>query len=144
MKHTLWIKITGILQFITAALHSVSLFVPPQPQNDAEKQMLDLMQAKTMDNMMGSTTSVFNLMTSMSVAFTLIYIFGGALNWYLVKKADIHVLKEVTTMQIVIFGILFAVCAWITFLPPVVCTGLVFVALLIARLTFPKEREPYK
>ncbi len=144
MKHTLWLKIAGTLQFISAAFHSISFFAPMQPTVECEKPLIELLNTCYTDNMMGGTTNMHNIINGLSASFTLLLVFGGILNWYLVKKADTNLLKGITTIQVLIFGILFAVCAWLTFLPPVVCTGLVFVALVIARLTFPKEREPYK
>ncbi len=139
MKHTLWIKIAAALQLLTAAFHSLSFIAPIKGTNTIENQTLELMRTPSTDTMMGSTTSMMNLFTSMSAAFALLLIFGGLLNFYLLKKADAVVLKGVLSLQVLIFGILFAVCADLTFLIPIVCTGLVFIALLVARLTFPKQ-----
>jgi hypothetical protein len=76
----------------------------------------------------------------MSMAFTLLLLFGGIINIFLLRnKAEIGILKGMTSIQFFLFGICFAVMATLTFLPPIICTGLIFVALLAARLTFPKE-----
>jgi hypothetical protein len=136
-RHTFWLKLAAAFQILTAALHSLSFIMKHEPANETEKQLLDLMYNYKMDDGMGFGPTFQNLFTSMSMAFTLLLLFGGIINIFLLRnKAEIGILKGMTS---ILFGICFAVMATLTFLPPIICTGLIFVALLAARLTFPKE-----
>jgi hypothetical protein len=135
-KYSIWLKISAILQLLTALLHSIGFFVQLEPQNETEKQMLTLMDTYKADIWLGFTPTFSNLFLSMSVCFTLLCLFGGCLNFYLLrKKTDLEILKGVILINLVIFGICFVVMAIFTFLPPILSTGLIFVALIITYIS---------
>jgi hypothetical protein len=86
---------------------------------------------------MGFRPTFSNLFLSMSICFTLLCLFGGWLNFYLLRKrVDIRTLKGITMINLVIFGICFVAMVFLTFLPPIILTGLIFISLLISILSF--------
>jgi len=135
-KYSIWLKISAILQLMTALVHSIGFFVQPEPKNETEKQMLTLMDTYKADMGLGFTPTFSNLFLSMSVCFTLLCLFGGWLNIYLLrKKPGLEILRGVMLINLVIFGICFVVMAIFTFLPPILSTGLIFVALIITYIS---------
>ena len=139
-KHTFWLKTTIVLQLLTAVIHSASFFIKPEPANDMEKQLIDLMHNYKMEMGTGFSPTMQDLFTSMSAAFALLLFFGGITNWFLLaRKAELSILRGMTSIQFFVFGVCFAVVATLTFLPPIICTGLIFISLFAARITFPKE-----
>ena len=138
-KHSFWIKTAAVFQILTAAMHSLSFIGDPQASNETEKQLVDLMTTYRMDLGGGFTPTMENLYTAMSACFVMLLVFGAAVNWYMLsKKVDAGALKGLIHINLVIFGACFLVMAFLTFLPPTICTGLIFSALVLARLTFPK------
>jgi putative copper export protein len=85
---------------------------------------------------LGFTPTFSNLFLSVSVCFTLLCLFGACLNFYLRrKKPGLEILRGVILINLVIFGICFVVMAIFTFLPPILSTGLIFVALIITYIS---------
>lgn len=127
-KFSFWIWGTIVAQILTAAFHSLSFFMNPEPANDTEKQLFDLVNNYKPDAGMGFNPSFASLFTGLSLCFTLICLFGAVLNWYLNRKnitADLW--KGVLMIQIIIFGAVFAAMLAFTFAPPVICTFLIFI-----------------
>ena len=129
-KHT-WLWVATIVQYITAALHSTGFFIEAIPANDTEAQLLKLMKTYKLDLGAGFHPSMDNLFMSMSISFTLLCIFGGILNHFLLKrKPEISLLKGLVVIETIIFGLVFVTMVALTFLIPIICTGLIFLALL--------------
>jgi hypothetical protein len=135
-----WLWIAAIIQYLTAALHTTGFFIQDPPANETETQLVNLMKTYKMDLGAGFHPSMNNLFVSMSVSFTLLLIFGGILNNYLLKKKpEISLLKGFVTIQTIIFGIVFVIMVIFTFLIPIICTGLIFLALLISLLSLRRQ-----
>ena len=127
-KFPFWIWGTIIFQILTAAFHSVSFFIKPEPKNETEKQLFDLMDNYKPDAGMGFHPSFANLLTGLSLCFTLICLFGGILNWYFKKKnLAANLWKGLLLIEMIIFGAVFVGMAVFTFFPPIVCTALIFI-----------------
>lgn len=43
-RYLFWIRITAILQLITAGIHSLSFFRNPVPANETERELFELMK----------------------------------------------------------------------------------------------------
>ena len=140
-NYTFWLKTGAVFQLLTAAFHSVTFFiVQPQPGNDTERQLLDLMSTYKMDLGAGFERSMKDLMDSFSISFTLLLLFGGLLNFFLLrKKVEPETVRGVIGINVLIFGSCFVAMVLLTFLPPIICTGLIFTSLLMAYLTVPKK-----
>lgn len=134
-NHRLWIKITAALQILTAAAHSMSFFSSPAAENDTEKQMIGLITTYRKDLGGGFQPTFYELFTALSSCFALMYVFGGILLFYLLKReVDSGTMKGVLNLSIFVYGVCFAVMAVFTFPPPIVLTGLVFAGLIVSRL----------
>ncbi|HKR05066.1 MAG TPA: hypothetical protein VJY62_10580 [Bacteroidia bacterium] len=140
-KHTFWLKAAIILQLLTAGLHSLSFLNNPLPENESEKQLMDLMNTYKKDLGGGFDPSMNDILISLSACLPLLCILGGWINLYLLKKkADENILKGVVGINVIVFGACFILMAIFTFLPPIICTGLIFIFLLLSWLTFPKQK----
>ncbi|HEY4611920.1 MAG TPA: hypothetical protein VII11_02945 [Bacteroidota bacterium] len=139
-RYTFWLKTAIVFQLLTAAIHSLSLFVTPVPQNETERQLLDLMTNYRQDAGAGFTPSAADLMKALSSCFSLVCLLGGLTNAYLLKKnVSVEILRGMTGIQLLVFGICFAMMAFFTFLPPIVLTGLIFVSLVATFFILPKN-----
>ena len=139
-NYTLWLKLAFVFQWLTAAIHSLSFLATPKPANETERQLLDLMDNYRADMGAGFSPSTHEIMTALSACFTLVCLLGGLVNWYLWrKKVGPDIMKGILNINLIVFGICFAVMALLTFLPPIVLTGFIFVFLVIARLTMPRQ-----
>lgn len=128
-------------QFLTAILHSVSFISSPRAQSPTEQQMFDLMQIP-MKMGAGFTPSMYNIFNAMSTSLSILYLFAGMINIYLLRrKIDQTTLKGVLGINVVIFGTSFFIMLFRTFLPPVILTGIVFVLLLLAFVFYKKDKK---
>jgi len=128
-----WLLIAAILQYLTAALHTSGLSVEQTASNDTEAQLLKLMNEYKIELGAGFHPSMQNLFTSMSISFSLFIVFGGILDHFLWKRnPEAGLLKGIVLIQTMIFGIVFLTMACLTFLIPIICTGLIFLSLLVA------------
>jgi len=135
----IWLKAAIVFQILTSLVHSLSFINEPKPTNDTEKQMLDLMMNYHNDMGAGFTPTMFDIMNGLSAGFALLFMFGGLTNWYLWRSlTNKSTLKGIVLINTIIFGLMFVVNYFLTFLPPIVMSGLVFVFLLMAWITWPK------
>jgi hypothetical protein len=139
-KYTFWLKTAATLQILTAMLHSLSFINKPQGTNDTEIQMITLMTTNKMNMGAGFSPTMYDIVTSMSIGFAMMLLLGGVINWYLLRKnAGPEILRGIIFINIVVFGISFFTNIFLTFLPPIVCTGLIFFSLLLAYFTIPRK-----
>lgn len=138
-----WLTFASVLQLLTAVVHAFSLVSDPQPQNPTEAQLIELMTTYRMDAGMGFTPNMQELFTALSFCFTLLALMGGLINLFLLRRhAPPALTKGITGIQVAVFGACFAAMAWLTFLPPILLTGLIFVTLLTAWLLMQKVEAP--
>ncbi|MBK9337524.1 MAG: hypothetical protein IPM98_13520 [Lewinellaceae bacterium] len=129
-----WWWAAVVVQLLTAAVHALSFLSDPVPANDTEKQLLDLMQNYRQE-LAGMQVTMDGLFTALSSCFSLLYLFAGLLNAYLLRSTrDEALLSGVLWINLPVFGLCFAIMAAYTFPPPIIMTGLVFVLLAIARV----------
>ena len=134
LQYKTWYWAAVVFQLLTSALHSLSFFNDPAPANESERVLFDLMRHYRRD-LGGMSVSTEELMTALSACFTLLYLFGGLLNAYLLRRSkDEDLLRGVLKINLLVFGICFVVMAAFTFPPPIVLTGLVAFCLAIAFL----------
>lgn len=130
------ITLSWILLLLTAGIHSLSFFSDPNPANETEKQLVDLMQNYKSDMGAGFHRSMEDLLISVSACLTLLCLLGGLIILYLSRTGiETRILKGVMRIHAVVFGIAFVVMMLFAFLPPIVCIGLIFVSTSTAALT---------
>jgi hypothetical protein len=128
------------IQFLTAFLHSLSFVNAPLAANETEQKLIDLMTQYKQDLGMGIHRSTYELFTGLSACFSLLCVFGGSINIYFLRKNLAPSLwPGLLGIQIILFGILFILMIRFTFLPPIVCTGLIFITSIIAYQLAQKE-----
>lgn len=138
-RYTFWLSAAVLFQFITAILHSLSLFINVPPSNDTEAQLQTLITTYQMKVGAGFSPTYSDLFTALSSCFTFLCLFAGLTNGYLLlKHAEPSLMKGILAINVAIFGVVFLVMAVFTFLPPIVCTGVIFINLLAAYLVVPK------
>lgn len=125
--------------FLTAALHSISLFVAHEGTNEIEKQFVETMTQYQMDMGAGYHRTFQQIFISLSACFSLLCLFGSMLLWYLLKhQTPKTVMTGILNIYLLIFGIL-VVLMWVfTFLPPIICTSLSLVFLIGTRWSLGK------
>jgi hypothetical protein len=134
-SYIFWARIFIITSILTALVHSISFLVEPVAANKTEEQLLHLMATYKMDAGSGFHPSMRNLFNALSSCFTLVYFLGALTIWYLLKKkVDPKILKGISGIQVIIFGSAFLIMLVLTFLPPIVLTGLSFLFITLAYL----------
>ena len=141
-QYRVWLWSAVVFLLLTALIHASTLFIQPGPQNETERQLLDLMSTYKQDFGAGFQRTTKELVTALSACFSLVCLLGGLTLGYLARKrADAPFLKGVVGIHVLVFGICFALMVKFTFLPPIILTGLIFVTLLIAYLFIPRHEE---
>jgi hypothetical protein len=134
-SHIFWTRIFIVTSILTALVHSISFLVEPVAANDTEAQLIHLMATYKMDAGSGFNPTMRDLFNALSSCFTLVYFLGALTNWYLLhKKVDPRILKGISGIQAIIFGGAFLIMLVLTFLPPIVLTGLSFLFITLAYL----------
>jgi hypothetical protein len=140
MKFQTLFRIASYLMLLTAFFHSLSFFAEPVAANETEKTLIDLMKTYKRDLGAGFMHTTNEIMISFSACFTLICLFGGLMNLYLISKIqERSILNGILNINLLVFGILFVVMAAFTFLPPILCTGLIFLMLIISKIGLKKQ-----
>jgi hypothetical protein len=139
-RYTFWLTAAVLFQFVTAALHSISFFVTPDPRNETERQLHTLINDYHPDLGAGFHPSFWNLFTALSACYPLLCMLGGlTLGYLLIKQTDVDLIKGVILINVAIFGVCLLIMAVLTFLPPIIMTGLVFINLLAAYIVAPSS-----
>ena len=137
-RYTFWLWTAVVFLLLTGAIHSVSFFVSPTAQNETERQLFALMMTYKQDMGSGFHPTMWNLFTALSSCFTFLYLLGGlTLAYLLKKKVAPDTLKGVVVIHLLVMGVCFTIMAALTFLPPIVLTGLCVLFLAIGLITIP-------
>lgn len=138
-RFTFWLWLAAVFLLLTGAIHSFSLFGSPSGQTETERQMLALMLSYKMNMPGGYHPTMWNLFTALSSCLTLICFLGGlTLAFLLKKKAPVEILKGVVVIHLLVFATCFGVFAILTFIFPIVLTGLCVLFLALGLLTIPR------
>lgn len=141
-RFAFWLWAAVVFQLLTAVFHSLSLFITPVPQNETERQLFDLMTSYKLDAGGGFHPSIRNLTTALSSCFSLLCLLGGLTNAYLLRKKVVaDLVKGLVRIQLVVFGLCFVIMATFTFLPPIVLSGLIVLALTATYFLIPDRTQ---
>src|SRR5258705_13099788 len=111
-----WIWGTIISQLLTALFHSLSFIAPAKPGNETEKQLIELSTKYKIDMGAGFKRSFGHLFIGVSTCFTIIFLFGAAVNWYLLKAGITgEVWKGLLLIELIAYGIIFILQVTFTF-----------------------------
>lgn len=139
-RYTLWLWTAVVFMFLTGAVHSISLFVSPTGKTETERQLLALMTSLRLDMGSGFHPTMWNLLTALSSCFTFLCLLGGlTLAFLLKRKVPADILKGIVVIHLLVFAVCFIVMASLTFLPPIISTGLCVLFLAIGLITIPRD-----
>jgi len=140
-----WLWVTVVVQFLTAGIHSISLFLSPEPANETERSLFELMRTHHFEMGGGFSPTMENLVTALSSCLTLLCVFAALVNGYLLKKrAGSDLLGGILWINLVVFGVFFAITAIFTFPPPIVMSALIFVFTALALMFHRLDPERVK
>jgi hypothetical protein len=140
-RYTFWMTAAACFQLFTSAVHAVSLFVDPRPENDVERQMITLISTYRLDMDFGFHPTFANLFTALSSCFSMLFLFAALVNGYLlIKHTGSDIIKGILAINVVIFGVCLVIMAVFTFLPPIALTSVVLGNLVAAYFLCPKPR----
>ena len=140
-KYRFWLWTAVVLLFLTALIHTSTLFVEPAAKNETERQLLALLVGYKQDFGAGFQRSMKEIFIALSACFSLVCLLGGLTLGFLARtKSDVRILKGVVGIHVLVFAICFGVMAVFTFLPPIVLTGLIFLSLLVTYLLIPRQQ----
>jgi hypothetical protein len=140
-RYTFWLWLAVVFLFLTGAVHSVALFITPQPGNEVERQMIELMTTHKQDMGAGFHPTMWNLLTALSSCFSFLsFITALTLAYLLKKKVDPGILKGIVRIDLLVFAGCFIVMAIFTFLLPIVMTGLCVLFLAVGLLLSPASK----
>lgn len=141
-RYTFWLWTAVVFQLLTGVFHAISLFVSPQPANETERQLLTLTTTYHIDAGGGFHPTFSGLFTALSSCFTFLCLFAALINLYLLRmRTDPSAMKGIIGINLLVFAPLFVVMAYFTFLPPIICTGLIVLSLLAAYLAVGKAGD---
>jgi hypothetical protein len=139
-RYGLWLVLAIVFLFLTALIHGSTLFFQLAPQNETERQLIELMTSYKQDFGAGFKRSTKELVTALSSCFSLVSLLGGlTLTYLLRKRAEPGLLKGVVAIHAAVFGVCFAIMVAFTFLPPIILTGLILICLLISFALIPRQ-----
>lgn len=137
-RYTFWLIAAVLFMFVNGLMHLVTLFFALTPDTADETTMVTLMTTLRLDVGSGFRPTFYEIHTAMSASFSLLCFLGGSLTGFLlIKDIDIPIMKGIISINLAVFGVLFLLLAWFTFLPPILMTGLVFFNLLAAYIVIP-------
>ena len=135
-RYTFWLTLAAILQLLTAAVHSLSFLVKPNPHDESERQLLDLLQNYQPDLGPYFHPTYGQIYTGLSASFALLFLLGGSMNLYLLsKRLSQEIMKGVTALNTLVFGASFLITLLTAFIFPIIFTGVVFLVLCFAYAT---------
>lgn len=138
-RYTFWFSAAILFQLITGILFAAALFVTSVPSNDTERQLLLLMTTYRIEADAGFAPTFFNLFTAFSSCFTFLCLFAAATNGYLlIKHTEPNTMRGIISINVGVFGAVFLVMAYFTFLAPIIFTGLIFINMLAAFIVIPR------
>jgi len=135
-RYTFWLWTAVVVIFVNFTLHSIGLFINPTPQDPTHAQMLHLMETYPLKLGPLFHPTMASLFTALSSCLSLLSLLAGLTIVYLLKKrVEVGVMKGLIAINLLVFGIGLVIFAALTFLLPVILTGLIVVCLLGAFLT---------
>ena len=141
-RYRTWLWLAVVFLFLNACIHTIAMFAHPTPANETERQLIYLMTNYKIDLGAGFKRSYYQLFTALSSCYSFICLLSGlTLTFLLKRRAPVDILKGVAGIHALVFVALAVVIAMLTFLAPIILSGLTALFLTIGWLTTP-AREP--
>ncbi len=120
-----------VLSILTAALHLVGHFQEPRPENDQERQLLELMRGLRFDAG-GVTRSMQDILGGLSLSFTVLMLLMGVHGLLIARAGDARLVRTSAWVYAAAATAVTAIGVVCFPTPAFVCTGLVGAAYLVA------------
>lgn len=121
MNYKILFKFGSWAMLATGVIHSLSFLNEPQPQNDRESLLFDLLKNYHFD-LGGTMRSMQDLLNFFSLSLSLFCLFAGVTNLLIVKHFDNDTLaKKIVAFNAVFWTVYLVPLYLLTFLPPQVC-----------------------
>lgn len=137
MKYRFFFKFGAWALLATGVFHLMSFLNQPEPANDTERQLFELLQNYRFDLGGGTMRSMEELLHFFSLTMSFLCFFGGILNLILAKYFDNEALaKKVVIFNAAFWAIYLVPLYLLTFLPPQVCFTLAWLGFAAAFVFF--------
>jgi len=141
MRYKTLFKFGAWALLATGVIHLMSFLSAPQPANDTERQLFDLLKNYRFDLGAGTMRSMEELLNFFSLSMSLLCFFAGMLNLFLAKHFDNEVLaKKVVAFNAIYWTIYLVPLYLLTFLPPQVCFTVAWLGFALAYWFFNKSK----
>ena len=142
MNYKTFFKFGSWVLIATAGIHMLSFIGQPEPANETERQLLDLMRNYKQDlgfGIMRITQDIFNFL---SLCMPFLCLFAGISNLLLVRHFDnAEIAEKIVTFNAVFWTVLLVPLYALTFLPPEVCFTLAWLGFAAAFFAFKKRSQ---
>jgi hypothetical protein len=118
---------------LTGILHSLGHFQEPKRESDRERQMLELMMGLRFDAG-GVQRSMWDVLSGLSLSFTVLMLLMGIHGLRIVRSTDTDLLRDTARTYAVTAAAITGLGVFYFPTPAFVCTGLMFLAYLLACL----------
>lgn len=137
-----WLRVSITLQAMTGVFQLLSFLATAPPANEEEKSLRTLMANYQFDLGAGFHRSMNDLMSSFSLVFSLFLFFTAALHFLLLRlHLPENKLKPLLLLSIIAYLCCFCIMSLLTFLPPIICVGLVLVTLLLSYILLLRQSK---
>ena len=141
MRYKTFFKFGAWALLATGVIHLMSFISKPQPANDTERQLFDLLKNYRFD--LGNTTrSMEELLNFFSLSMSLLCFFAGILNVLLAKHFDNDeaLAKKIVAFNAIFWTIYLVPLYLFTFLPPQICFTVAWLGFALAYWFFNRRR----
>ncbi|MBK7937795.1 MAG: hypothetical protein IPJ82_12190 [Lewinellaceae bacterium] len=122
MNYKTFFKFGSWTLIVTAGFHALSFIGQPEPANDTERQLMDLMANYKQDLGAGIMRSTKDIFTFLSLCMSFLCLFAGISNLIVSKYFDNEALaKRMITFNVIFWTVVLVPLYLLTFLPPQVC-----------------------
>lgn len=131
-KGRVWMKIGAVVLFLTAAAHLAGhLAGAPEPANDQERQLLDLMQNYKMD-LGGMERSTKEILDGFSLSYSVFLFFAGLGTFVVVRSRDDAAVQTAAILLAGLTGVQLALAVAYFIIPPIVCLAVAWICFVVA------------
>ncbi len=137
MNYLTWHKTASWATLLTGCIHSLNFLSEPQPQNETEKQLFDLLENYKFALPGGFERSMGELMLFFNLDMSIFLISWGIINLFIARyfmpsAKD----RPFLWLNLVVMTIYLVATYLLTFLIPLMCVGIMWLFFAVAAFTY--------
>ncbi|MCB0527921.1 MAG: hypothetical protein H6575_01115 [Lewinellaceae bacterium] len=137
MRYSTLFRFGSWVLVATAGIHMLSFIGTPEPANETERQLLDLMANYKKDMGAGVMRSTAEIVTFLSLCMTFLCFFAGVSNLIAARQFDDRVFAgRLIAFNVLFWTVLLIPLYLLTFVPPQVCFTLAWLGFVGAYWRF--------